>query len=304
VNRGSVGEGEGEGDASPTGPFRRLTRGMRILLVAAGVLVVLAGTQLFLFTERTDEYFAWTIANPLTAAFLGAAYWGSMVIELLAARERLWANARIAVPTVLLFTVLTLVVTLLHLDLFHLGPQFRINTRLVTWAWIAIYAIVPVLLVIVSIVQVRTPGSDPQRLAAPPIWLSVLIGVQAVVLVALGVWLLVAPISAANAVWPWALTPLTGRAIGAWLVSIGVAAVHALLERDRRRLRPAAWGYVAIATLEFIALARYADVPDWRSPRILWFVVILLSMLIAGIAAVVGVQPLARFRASLRESPD
>jgi hypothetical protein len=301
VNPGST--GEGEGDAVPTGPFRRLMPGMRVLLVVAGVLVLLAGTQLFVFTERTDEYFAWTIVNPLTAAFLGAAYWGSMVIELLAAREPLWANARIAVPTVLLFTVLTLVVTLWHLELFHFGPQFRFNTRLVTWAWIAIYAVVPVLLVIVSIVQVRAPGTDPPAVAVLPTWLYVLVAAQAVVLIPLGVWLLVAPIPAGDAVWPWPLTLLTGRAIGAWLVSIGVAAAHSLLERDLRRLRPAAWGYVAIATLEFVALARYADVPDWRSPRTLCYVAVLLSMLVAGIAALIGGRPVARVRATASDSP-
>jgi hypothetical protein len=50
---------------------------MRWLLLTAAALVLLAGLQLFVFTERTDTYFAWTIINPLAAAFLGAAYWAS-----------------------------------------------------------------------------------------------------------------------------------------------------------------------------------------------------------------------------------
>jgi hypothetical protein len=44
---------------------------MRGLLLAAGALVFLAGFQLFILTEQTDLYFAWTIQPPLTAAFLG-----------------------------------------------------------------------------------------------------------------------------------------------------------------------------------------------------------------------------------------
>ena len=86
-----------------------LVPGMRRLLYVAAVLVLLAGFQLFVFTDRTASYFAWTIRNPLGAAFLGAGYWASVGFEAVAARQRIWANARIAVPTVLVFTVLTLV---------------------------------------------------------------------------------------------------------------------------------------------------------------------------------------------------
>jgi hypothetical protein len=272
-------------EANPAPPFRVLTAAMRWLLGVAAVLVMLAGTQLFVFAERTNEFFAWTITNPLTAATLGAAYWGSFVIETLAAREKLWANARIAVPTVLLFTLLTLGVTLGHLNLFHLGPAFAVNTRVVTWAWIAIYVAVPVLLAVVSVVQTRRPGPDPARAAPLSTWLYVLIGGHAAVLLPLGAWLLVDPSGGASSFWPWPLPPLAGRAIGAWMLSLGVAAVHAMIERDRRRLRPAAWGYLAIAVLEFAALARYPDVPDWNGPRAACYSAFLLSMLAAGIAA-------------------
>ena len=57
---------------------------MRYLLFVAAVLVLLAGFQLFVFTERTDTFFAWTIVNPLAAAFLGGSYWASFAIEALA----------------------------------------------------------------------------------------------------------------------------------------------------------------------------------------------------------------------------
>jgi hypothetical protein len=93
----------GQGSGIPGGPreaigFKPLVPGMRRLLVIAAVLVLLAGFQLFVLTGRTSTYFAWTIANPLAAAFLGAGYWASVSIEALSGRQRLWANARIAVP--------------------------------------------------------------------------------------------------------------------------------------------------------------------------------------------------------------
>ena len=138
---------------------------MRWLLFIAAGLVLLAGFQLFVFTGRTGTFFAWTIVNPLAAAFLGASYWASVVIEALAGRQTVWANARIAVPTVFVFTVLTLAASLMHLGQFHFADQFAAGTRIVTWAWIAIYVLVPALMLIVLAVQARTPGIDPPRSA-------------------------------------------------------------------------------------------------------------------------------------------
>ena len=89
-----------------------VTRGMRVLLVVAAVLVFLAGFQLTVFATRTAEWFSWTIDVPMTAVFLGAAYWSSAVLEVAGARSRTWGRARLTVWTVLVFTVLTLVVTL------------------------------------------------------------------------------------------------------------------------------------------------------------------------------------------------
>ena len=76
----------------------------------------MAGLQLFVLTGQTDRFFAWTIAVALSAAFLGAGYWAAVPMTLAAWREPVWANARIAVPGVWVFTTLTLVVTIRHRD--------------------------------------------------------------------------------------------------------------------------------------------------------------------------------------------
>jgi hypothetical protein len=271
--------------------YRPLVPPMRVLLYVAAVLVLLAGFQLFVFTERTDTYFAWTVAPPLAAAFLGAAYWASVAIEALAARQALWANARIAVPTVLVFTVLTLAATLNHLDKFHLGSGFETRTRIVTWAWIAVYALVPLLMLIILVVQARTPGSDPPRGAVLPGWLSGLLVLQAVGLFGLGVALFAVP-DQASPVWPWKLTTLVAQATGAWLISLGVAAGHAVLERSARRLRPAAVGYILLVVLQCIALARYPHQFAWGSASGIVYLIVLGTMLLTGTAGLVkGLSP-------------
>jgi hypothetical protein len=237
---------------------------MRALLWVAGVLVLLAGVQLLFFTERTATHFAWTIQPPLTAAFLGSAYWAAAAFEWSAARARTWADARIAVPAVFVFTVLTLIATLLHLDKFHLGSSFGFGTQFVTWAWIAIYAIVPILMVVLWLRQRTAPGVDPPRTHPYPMWLRVVVALQAVLLLVVGARLFLAP-AHATAWWPWPLPPLPGRAVGAWAFSLGVAAAHALWEHDARRVRPAAMAYVVFAVLETISVLRYRDVGDWTS---------------------------------------
>jgi hypothetical protein len=274
-----------------------LLPGMRRLLYVAAVLVLLAGFQLFVFTDRTASYFAWTIRDPLGACFLGAGYWASVAFEALAARQRIWANARIAVPTVLVFTLLTLVATLLHLDLFHLGGQFAISTRLVTWAWIAIYVTVPLLMLIILAVQLRTPGGDPPRLAPLPAWVYGLLAVQAVVLLSSGVALFAAP-ALANSWWPWKLTPLLAQATGAWLIGFGVAAAHELAERDARRVLPASVSSVVLVVLQFIALARYPDWFAWSSAAGVIYLVFLVTMLITGGVGLARARPRAAAPAS------
>src|SRR5438552_14020908 len=92
---------------------------MRGLLYAASTLVFLAGLQLTVFTEQTATYFAWTIHPPLTAAFLGAAYWAAVPVEVIAARQTIWAKARVGAPGICFFPTLTPLATPLHLARFN-----------------------------------------------------------------------------------------------------------------------------------------------------------------------------------------
>lgn len=65
-----------------------------------------------------------------------------------------------------------------------------------------------------------------------------IIGAQAVVLLAPGLALFLAPEQAAS-IWPWPLTPLTGRATGAWLIGGGLLDLGVLRTNDWPRARPA-----------------------------------------------------------------
>ena len=256
---------------------------MRWLLYAASALVFLAGLQLTVFTEQTATYFAWTISPPLTAAFLGASYWAAVPVEVIAARQSTWATARVAVPAIWLFTTLTLVATLLHFDKFHFSSPIA-SAQGAAWFWLAIYAGVPVAMLLIWILQVRAPGSDPPRGPPAPTWMRLLVLGQGVGMLTVGVALFLAP-DAIKGGWPWGLTTLTARAVGAWLIGIGFAAFHASRENDFLRIRPLAGGYIAFAVLQFIALARYAGDMNWSAPAAWVYLAFLGSILPVGLFA-------------------
>jgi hypothetical protein len=233
-----------------------------MLQIAAG-LVGVAGVQLFVLSEHTARYFAWTIKLPLTAALLGAGYWASGVLELLLSRERRWANARAGVPAVWIFTTLTLVATLLHLDVFRAGSFWA-------WAWFAIYGGVPIALGVIYVMQLRTSAcaSHPDREATTPLptWLCAVLGAQLALLLPVGLALFLTPTRADDA-WPWALTPLTGRALGAWLIGWSVVVAQALWERVWRRVRVSLASFGLWGALALLAVARYSSALDWDAGR-------------------------------------
>jgi hypothetical protein len=265
------------------GPDRgsRVVPAMRWLLGVAALLVFLAGVQLFVFPLQTDTRFAWTIGSPMTAVFLGASYWSAVGLELSGATTRWWAVARVAVPAVFVFTTLTLVVTLVHLDKFHLGAEHAAGTRAVTWGWIAVYALVPLLMVLAWWWQHRA-GADVPSPGGLPTWVRAVLAVLAVTLVGLGVALLVAPEWAASA-WPWPLTPLTGRAVGAWNVGLGVAAGHAWRVDDAGSLGPVGVTGVLFGVLQAVALLRHGDELDWGAPPSVGYLAVLAG--ITGVGA-------------------
>jgi hypothetical protein len=228
---------------------RPLISGMRAMFIVSCVTVSVAGFQLFVLSEYTDRFFAWTIHVPLTAAFLGASYWGSFALVLVASRQQAWARARIAVPGVWLFTVLTLIATLIHIDLFRMDSVFG-------WAWLVVYVVVPVGYGVFWVRQLRIAGGEPLRQTPLPTWLRLVLGVQAAILLIWGTALFLAPQTTA-ALWPWALTPLTGQAVGAWLIGIGVTAAQMCWENDLGRVYAGMAGLAVLGALQLIALARY-----------------------------------------------
>jgi len=261
--------------------LKKTTPGIRAILYIASFLVLTVGITLYLLSEKTDVYFSWTINPPLTAAFLGAGYLASFILEFLSARERVWARARPAVPGVWVFTLLTLIVTLIHWDRFHFDSPVFI-TQAGTWVWLGIYISVPVALGILWIAQIRQPGVDPFRKAPLPVWIRITLIVQSATMLFFGGAMLLLPETMIPP-WPWKLSILTSQAIGAWGVGIGVIVLHASWENDWERLFPMMVSYSLYSSLQVINLLRYPATLDWSRFSAIAYTIFIFSVLLVSV---------------------
>ena len=254
---------------------------MRIVLYAASILVLTVSITLYFSPGKTDTYFSWTINPPLTAAFLGAGYLASFILEFLSARERVWANARTAVPAIWVFTFLTLIVTLVHFDRFHFAAP-RFITVFGTWFWLLVYVSVPIVMGIAWVLQKGKPGTDPPRLSPLPSWLRVVLTVQGLLMLITGVFMFLIP-QAIIPLWPWTLSALTSRAIGAWGVGLGIIALQAAWENEWRRLKPMMVSSLLYGALQLLNLVRFPAEIDWTQPSAWIFGLLILSIFLTGI---------------------
>ena len=280
-----------QSDGPPT--FRPFANGLRSPVVAP-LTRGLLGLPLFLFSAKTATLFAWTIQPPLTAAVLGANYWASAVLAILASRERLWAHGRVSISVALVFAPVTTAATILHLGLFHTdGSGF---TLFITWFWLVAYALYPLQLAVVVTRQLRTPGADPPRTHPLPSWLRGIFVVQAALLLPLGTLMLAAP-TLVRGMWPWTVPVLSEQVLSAWTLAFGVLALHSLWENDLRRIRVVLWAFPAFVVLHVVAIARFGSALQWGEPG----PYVYLAYLASGLA--LGAYGIARRRVLADPAP-
>lgn len=247
-----------DASASPPKPVLELVR--RWFAIDVFVLAA-AGIQCFILATSTDRWFAWTVSPPVSAAVVGAGYFGSIVMVFEARQARRWVDARVVILSTLLFASLTLAVTLLHLDKFHFdtGPN---SARVAAAAWLVVYVVVPPFVLFLVVGQQRTRGVEPERVGPLlPRPARVLLLIEGCLLAALGVVLFGGAERAKF--WPWRLTDLTARAISAWLISLGAMLVLCSAEREVARTRYALHSVATAAFFWILAVLRFRGSVQW-----------------------------------------
>lgn len=193
----------------------------RIVLLGAGGLAIVAGPVLYLLPEHTAIYFAWHIQQPLTPVLMGAFYLAG-IGNFAAVKVNRWSLARVQVPAIIVFAVMMLAATVLHIPVFNWSHP-------IAWAWLAVYVVSPLATTGLFVVTERDYHPPSPAGARLPAFFAPAMIALAILEALIAIALFLLPQSVAP-LWPWSLTPLTARVIGGW--HLGGAALKAMLARQ------------------------------------------------------------------------
>jgi hypothetical protein len=208
----------GPGAAASEDRVFAATRWLAIIIIP---FLVVASVLLYVWPDRTDVTFAWTIKPSMTPMMLAAAYMGGIYFFVQVARARQWHTIKVGFLPVTAFAGLLGVATILHWDRFN-------HSHISFITWTALYFTTP-FLVIAAWLRNRVQDSGPLdpsevRLPARLRWV---IGLTGILTLLVSLFLFLSP-PLMISLWPWTLTPLTARVVGAMfalpgIVGLGIA---------------------------------------------------------------------------------
>lgn len=219
--------------------------------------LVVAFVVLYGFPDETERLFAWTINPSMTPMVLGAVYLGGSYFFLRAFRATEWHRIKAGFVAVGSFASLMGVATILHWDRFN-------HDHIAFWLWGGLYFTTPFLVWGVWAANRRradTPGPDDVMLG-PVARLG--LAVTGALAVAAGLFLFLLPEQAID-VWPWTLTPLTSRVMGA-VFMLGIAGLGVVTDArwSAAKLMLKVEAFMLILIL--VAAARAHDEFDGSNP--------------------------------------
>jgi len=100
-------------------------------LLVQGVIVTLLALMLFIFPSLMSSLWPWKV-TPLLAQMYAGPLLSYGVGSLMYARQRAWSEIRPVVPAMLAFTLITLVVSMMHRNLFS-------ASELTDWIWFVLF---------------------------------------------------------------------------------------------------------------------------------------------------------------------
>jgi hypothetical protein len=233
-----------------------LTRVVAAVVIA---ILVLAWIVLFVFPTDTDHRFAWTIPSTMTAMLMGAGYGSALYFFVRVLTERRWHRVALGFLPTTVFTWMMLGATFLHWEKFRHG-----SAPFLLWFWV--YLITPVVVPGVWLLnRGHDPGTPEEGDATFPRWIRGAMVVAGAIMCAIAAWMYLLPSSAVSA-WPWALTPLTARAVASFVALPGVAWL-AMASDERWSGARVVLGTIAIGlVLLLVAVGRAWSEFDHSSP--------------------------------------
>jgi uncharacterized integral membrane protein len=263
----------------------RTTRGVAAVIIP---FLVLAFVVLDGWPRETGRLFAWPIEPPLTAMVLGAVYLGGAYFFARAVPATRWHAIKGGFPPVATFATLMGIATVLHWGKFT-------HSHVAFWLWAGLYFTTPFLIAGVWIANRRFEDRATGDEVVVADAMARGIGAIGVLAAAMSAFLFLLPGPAID-IWPWALTPLTARVMGA-IFALGVAAVGAFTERRWSAYRLLV--QVEMIMLALILVSGIRGAADWDPSNVLtWlFAAGFVGVLVASVVLYVRMERQARDRA-------
>ena len=195
----------------------------------------------------------------MTPQFMGAVYLMGAYFWTRAIFADRWHHVGNALIPTTLFASLMLIATVLHWDRFnHQHIWFHV--------WLATYVVTPIL---VPLIWYRNQRTDPiARESGDPAILPSLrwfLYIAGAILLVCGLAMIIRP-QWFVAVWPWQLTPLTGRVIGGWYAMAGLAWIVAARDERWSASKIVFEGAFISQVLLIVAVLRSPRDIDWSNP--------------------------------------
>jgi hypothetical protein len=196
-----------------------LTRWVSLVIIP---FLVVAFVVLVPWPSDTARLFAWDIKPTLTPMVLGSVYLGGAYFFLRAFRATEWHTVKGGFVPVGTFATLMGVATIAHWDKFQ-------HTHVAFWLWAGLYFTTPFLVFWVFLANRKhdAPANGADLLLSAGV--SRIIAVVGGLSLLTGMFLFLLP-SRAVTIWPWTLTPLTSRVLGA-IFCLGLAGLGVVFDR-------------------------------------------------------------------------
>ena len=195
------------------------TRWVSVFIVP---FLVAAFVILYLFPDHTQELFAWGIRPRMSAMMLGAAYIGGAYFFVRVAAFARWHWVKVGFLPVTTFATLMGIATILHWDRFNHG-------YISFFAWVGLYFTTPFIVLLLWLCNRSTdPGPTSHDRRVPRLVRQV-IGIVGGLTLFTSIVLFLQP-GFMISTWPWQLTPLTARVMGALFALTGVGELGIALD--------------------------------------------------------------------------
>ena len=258
----------------------RVTRRHRVYFAAVGLLALWVGVWGYFIPGHVDEALPWLVP-PLHARFLGAMYLSGTTFMIGCLLARQWAEVRVVLPMIAIWTGMLFVVSLLHLGEFNPAVP-------PTYVWFAAYFIYPIIAAWLAWRHRRAGPPDMGSVSRLPVIVRLYLLGQGVVTSVLALALLAAPV-VMTAVWPWKITPLLAQLYSAPFLSYGLGSLLLAGRQTWLEVRialAAMWVFavgVLLASLIHHALFSASNAATW-----LWFAGFLTATFVLAFVSVLA----------------